>query len=289
MLPQEYINLDIDIPLESSVIEEIEKIKIISNDKIYNLTAEDKSSILEVYQKGGYSEQEDDKKSLRENFVNSGFIKINSEKITVIPPTYKYNKFGFRSDEFSIKQEGIICLGCSDTFGQYQFEQNTWPRILAKEMGLKCYNLGAPGASINYTYFLLKKFITKINSRNVFLLTPSIYRTSYFDDRNVCINISPSNLPPDLTRQNYYNHYINQPLELLFEYNCNLDAIRFLCKKYDKKLYILPNPSHYDLAQQQYFDNIPLPLTDRAADGYHMGKVSQEILAQKFLSMYYDD
>ena len=77
-----------------------------------------------------------------------GFYNEKTKKF--VYPKFKFNSAGYRSDEFVLNDtpEGIITLGCSDTFGTGQHLEGIWAKMLSNKIGGKLYNLGSPGAGV---------------------------------------------------------------------------------------------------------------------------------------------
>lgn len=57
---------------------------------------------------------------------------------------YSINSYGYRGTEF--ESGGVAVLGCSHTFGYGQLEQDIWPTLLGKQLGLPVCNFGWPGS-----------------------------------------------------------------------------------------------------------------------------------------------
>ena len=89
------------------------------------------------------------------------------------PITYEYNNYGFRTpDDFILKQEGNVFLGCSHTFGIGHYLENTWSYKLSKKIGGKFYNISEPGSGIQLQYEYLNYFKDKIKFNNLFHFLP---------------------------------------------------------------------------------------------------------------------
>ena len=78
---------------------------------------------------------------------------------------YTFNEYAFRSDPFF--GEGILFLGCSFTFGIGMIWENTWAYLVAKKLGLKCWNLGIGGASNDMAFRCASYWIPKLKPRYV--------------------------------------------------------------------------------------------------------------------------
>jgi len=92
-----------------------------------------------------------------------------------LPPlSYKFNKHRFRCDELveQTETESIMFLGCSMTFGVGVHKENTWPYLIAKELGLKEINLGIPGGNLDSAYRVYSYWQPRIKSKYTCLLIP---------------------------------------------------------------------------------------------------------------------
>ena len=103
------------------------------------------------------------------------------------PITYRLNSYGFRSDEFSLKESGNVFLGCSDTFGVGHKLEHSWPYLLTK---LKfpnetIYNLGAPGSGSDTHFRLINSLKYKLKIKNIFHWLPIRTRFEIFNDKKL--------------------------------------------------------------------------------------------------------
>ena len=107
---------------------------------------------------------------------------------------YQFNSAGFRTGEFK-DCDCAVFLGCSYTIGIGLPYHNTWPLLVAEELGLECYNLGLGNGSWDGIYRIGSYWIEKLNPKIVFILEPpgvryevlpfgtvSVYNESKFKD-----------------------------------------------------------------------------------------------------------
>lgn len=107
---------------------------------------------------------------------------------------YKFNSFGFRSEEFTTTDDNIMFLGCSLTFGTGIPIENTWAYITSKELNLKCYNLGIPGGSSDTCFRLCLGWIDKLKPKMVIFRRPPGIRMEFIiNERIENINIGCTN------------------------------------------------------------------------------------------------
>jgi hypothetical protein len=95
--------------------------------------------------------------------------------------TYKFNSHGFRCEEFS-DEPTLMALGCSNTVGIGLPVDKIWPELLAKELNMKCANLGIGGGSLDTTFKLCHGYIDIVKPKIVVLLEPSAERIEIFID-----------------------------------------------------------------------------------------------------------
>lgn len=99
------------------------------------------------------------------------------------PISYVHNNLGFRSYEnFQEGDEGNLFLGCSHTFGESLYLEDTWGYKVNKQIGGKFLNLGIPGTSMETGARLLLTYLKYFKVRNVFVYYPHIYRYEFLSD-----------------------------------------------------------------------------------------------------------
>jgi hypothetical protein len=117
--------------------------------------------------------------------------------------TYKFNSYGFRCEEFDNKPT-MMTLGCSNTFGTGLPVDKIWPELLAKDLNMKCANLGIGGGSLDTAFRMCEGYIDIINPKLVVLLEPPEVRMELFLND---INNGPSMLGPWIAEHfNPYHH-----------------------------------------------------------------------------------
>jgi len=231
-----------------------------------------------------------------DSWIENGFITENgSEEIKWNYPIYNQNKYGFRTDEW-IDQEGIIFLGCSDTYGHYSHEKNTWARIVSKNFDKRCYNLGINGGTIIGCYRLLKRWLPDIKSKTVCLLIPGLSRLELFSydsfgQRHISIGdktvLTPPNTKLDKQTQDSIFKLITENIcsaaYKAVTLNLALDGIKSICEKNNINLVYEYNPYTF---QSRDNTNIKLPADSElglAMDLAHKGNVYQESIAKHFI------
>lgn len=216
-------------------------------------------------------------------------------------PEFKYNSLGYRSDEFS-PDEGIITLGCSDTFGMGQRLEKTWSYLVSKKVGGKLYNLSIPGASPESNYMDFRHYANTFSKgTKVFWLIPSATRMTVHGD-NYHQNVTPSvieeiraigkNVRNPLSEyqldviSNYYMEFYNNITNTVIRLQSLIDAMKGICFEYGFELYLQGNPVNY--GEQEKFPLFSAKINgypDRAADLSHLGVSYQKFVADKFIEM----
>jgi hypothetical protein len=102
----------------------------------------------------------DTKELYLKNFKNN-HSKLEKYGWINAPITYKFNNYGFRSDEFS-HDPNIMFLGCSHTCGIGISVEHTWANIVSKTVGLKNFNLGIGGSSNDTAFRLAQHWIPQL-------------------------------------------------------------------------------------------------------------------------------
>jgi len=96
--------------------------------------------------------------------------------------TYDFNSHGFREQEFSIGPNWLA-LGCSFTQGTGVYQHQRWTTRVAEDIGLRCWNLGLAGASLDTCYRVACHYLPILQPRFVVLLEPRPNRMEIYDDR----------------------------------------------------------------------------------------------------------
>lgn len=236
-------------------------------------------------------------KESRDNLNRGGFI-VNNK---LVHPTYTINDHGFRCNQFHKKSTGIVTLGCSDTFGEYQFLEKTWPYLVASHLNQECWNLSSCGGDIGINYIHFLRYSKSIKFDKVFILIPSPTREIYYKDFGSKLTTRQFNKSTDKyyrqIKQNYnisdkiikelHHHDIDKvqnDLNRMFYINSYLEAIQGLAKKNNAKVYFIPNINYFkkdcivvkDFPDKQKTYNL-------ACDLVHAGSTFQKKIADSFI------
>ena len=239
-----------------------------------------------------------EKPELKNILANNGFVKDDGE---IDWPRHIVDKFGFRSDNWETGEKGIIFLGCSDMFGYGNYLENTIAHIVAKNFNLKNYNLSIPGGGLDKCYRVLKYHIENIISDTVVLLVPEASRRVFYtksQEGNLNANFITSDdyLDRSFLEEVFIKLYSNE-YEMFLHVNKNIDAIKYICEKYNKRLIMMKNPLYYSDKDSCDLDRELIELGGRkekevwrpddiAADLCHYGAKGQKIIADKIISKF---
>ena len=217
-----------------------------------------------------------------------GFLDKESRPVI---PVYEFNEYGFRSESWATGEEGIIFLGCSDTFGTSQFLEKTWPYLVAEHFGVKRYNLAKPGGSNDSAYRFLKNFIKDIPGKYVCMLEIELTRLEVWSKEGVMdinggsLQSLYSNKELRYLSQWYLNHG-SDPRQSIVNYTRSIDAIKYLCVENNKQYIGIYNPC-YDNSisgiNPTYNVKMNNAIDDLAGDCLHKGKHFQKLIADEMI------
>ena len=131
--------------------------------KHYNWFSSDSS---DVYQRNFYEKQSE--------LADAGWDNPDQ------PIVYRFNKAGFRDDNFDNQPAGIA-LGCSLTFGVGVHEHCAWPQLLSEKLGMRVWNLGIAGGGQDVCFRVLDHMLDELQPQFVIYQQPSPWRWEFFD------------------------------------------------------------------------------------------------------------
>ena len=155
--------------------------------------------------------------------------------------TYKFNDYGFRSDDFDDTGDSIVFLGCSFTLGIGVPWENTFSKIVSNNLKLKCFNLGVSGGSMDSCFRFSFYWLEKLKPKIVVLLKPDMYRKEIKTNRRVGQYIY-NNILPNIDRKGFkryevfYKDWILEDQNAKLSTEKNLLAIKYLSDKINSKL-----------------------------------------------------
>lgn len=213
---------------------------------------------------------------------------------------YRYNNEGFRTDDdFSDKEEGIVCLGCSFTEGIGLPIEFNWGYLLAKELNKKHYNLGQGALGLDSAFRLLLGYKDSLKFKNVFLLVPPPYRYEWLIGDNELFQPFLEGKHQDFLQwlgQSFGGSTpIKEEHETFFKsfvfggehqdtMHCikNVLSLKGLCADIGANLYIV-NSELTRIEREKYSDTGIL-----SRDG-HPSSGQQEFYKEQFLKQYYEN
>ena len=153
---------------------------------------------------------------------------------------YQFNSNGFRCDEFTTDPT-IMFLGCSLTAGVGLPVDVIWPELVARQLGMKCANLGQGGGSADTAFRLCHGWIDQIRPKRVIYLKPPGVRWEMLvQERTMLFNVYKTK---ELARyQTYADDYLSDENNHYFNDLKNTMAIEQICRSRGVDLHIF-NPS----------------------------------------------
>lgn len=100
----------------------------------------------------------------------------NEDKDINIP--YYLNKHGYRSEEFN-KNNEVLVLGCSQTYGSGMLNEFTWPEFFCNNINKKYSRIASRGDSINGQVYKAFKYFEEIGNPKIVLALFPLYRLEY--------------------------------------------------------------------------------------------------------------
>lgn len=186
------------------------------------------------------------------------FYRDYSTKDIIEKIPYDLNGFGYRSKKFD-KDNEVLILGCSQTFGLGMHDAFTWPEIFCKSINKKYSRIAAPGDSINgqvykaFNYFeeighpkivvgifpifrleytkIINKFITQADLKKEEKDQNPIGIAYIIEDYNIKISQMPYD-PQFVLPQEFLVFYNFMFLKMLEQY-CESHGIKFIWSIYD--------------------------------------------------------
>jgi len=246
-----------------------------------------------------------EKPELKNILAKNGFVRDDGQ---INWPSHIVNNFGFRSDDWETGEKGIIFLGCSDMFGYGQYLEYTMSYIVSKHFNLKNYNLSVPGGGLDQCYRILKYHVENINSDTVVLLVPEASRRVFYTkskevllnantiDNKVSVKLADGELDSSFLTEVFIKLFSNE-YYMFLHVNKNIDAIKYICEKHNKRLIIMKNPLYYlEKDSIELFreleevggteeEEVWRPY-DTAADLCHFGAKGQKIIANRIISKF---
>jgi lysophospholipase L1-like esterase len=194
--------------------------------------------------------------------------------------SYDLNSYGFRCDEFEENQESILFLGCSNTLGYGMPKEKSWTHLVAQSLGLKEYNLGVGGGSLDCAFKLYNAWQPIIKAKHTVLLIPpaprfEIFANGLYHTIGSWIKLNPGHMGfTSSVVENYVDMLTNDEyMQTLKDRNCH--AIKNLARETNSNLIIK------DSADVSNNEN-----EIKGRDGTHPGPAWHERLAKMVLGEF---
>jgi hypothetical protein len=162
------------------------------------------------------------KKRTREQLINLGY----TDKCI----TYKYNEYGFRTENFHNKGNSIIFLGCSFTEGVGVRYQDTMANVVSKRLNLDGINLSVGGGANDTSFRLANYWIEKLKPSIVVFQPTEVSRLETFCDDHIPRLCLPSPAFSEDWLSCYYKNYILNDENFKLNYDKNRLAIEQICQ-----------------------------------------------------------
>ena len=196
-------------------------------------------------------------------------LKNNKQKLQQIgwidkEISYQFNSNGFRTDEFE-DCDCAVFLGCSFTIGIGIPYENTWPHLVSKELGLKCFNLGQGNGSWDTSFRIGSYWIEKLNPKYVIAMGPPSTRYEIMPHGTISIH----------QEENFKNTLLSDLFMFDRNYELNKQKNIIALKSFCKNTLIM----EYD---SEWFN---VNWVDMARDLAHPGIKTNALLKNKVLDL----
>jgi hypothetical protein len=151
--------------------------------------------------------------------------------------TYKFNSYGFRSEEFC-NSDNMISLGCSHTMGIGLPIENTWAYIVSNRLKLKNFNFGIAGGSNDSSFRMAYNWIYQLRPKIVVLMITHSVRMEVVSGLEIC-QYSAASLEYSHGGR-IWNDWIMDDTNGNINALKNIMAIQHLCCSLNIKLIITP-------------------------------------------------
>lgn len=195
---------------------------------------------------------------------------------------YDYNSQNFRSIEFEEPHDAIACFGCSHTEGEGVRTEYRWSDIIAKTLGLKCYNLGIGGSGVNSHYQQVSEWVPKLKPKAVFVFASYPVRYDvYYKGKKITLNRKIYGAKDSMEHKHFeimWRIFLNDDRNFSSNYKKSIEAIKYICLQLDIPCVVMP--------VEEYF--LTDPIDGRARDLDHPGESQHGRIAEAMLKEFYN-
>lgn len=194
--------------------------------------------------------------------------------------TYRFNSHGYRADEFD-SEPCLVALGCSYTVGIGLPDRQTWPRLVATAMNIKCANLAWGGYSADTCYRLAEYWLPVLRPAYVCMLLPPEHRLELLLDQDspVQFEVFMPGSESIIFKESdaFLKHWFTNDQNAAINQRKNERALRQLCRELGIPCMVLDAASHMWGSREDI---------GYARDCMHGGPPAHAIIARKFLDAY---
>lgn len=149
---------------------------------------------------------------------------------------YVNNSHGFRSDEFSLK-DNFVTVGCSFTYGIGLPQSHIWPSRLSEKLDLPVYNLGVPGGSGDTCYRVVKHYVPLLKPKIVVVCEPPISRLEIFINQCPYIYVPTNPEVYGYGKDQWIKHWYTSHENSQIHACKNLEAMAYICQLAGSEFY----------------------------------------------------
>lgn len=150
--------------------------------------------------------------------------------------TYKFNSYGFRSEEFNL-DPSVVFLGCSLTLGIGLPWDSLWTTQLARELKLQSFNLAIGGSSHDTAFRMAYAWLAQLQPKLVVLGTTFAERLELLAEQAI-VQLSPHTAEP----RDFYGAWIDCDTNGKLNKLKNILATEHVCQQLGIK-FILVDPT----------------------------------------------
>lgn len=185
------------------------------------------------------------------------------------PVTYTFNSLGFRCEEIDEGKDSIVFLGGSEVVGNGLHIEHSFTNIVAKELGLACYNLGQSAGANDTIYRLASYWLPKLKPKLVIISGVTPLRMEVLN--NFLDNPIQHFLPALDGHHPFFKTWLSCEENGTFNEEKNKIAVDHICSVNNLKLL--------------RFEDTDFERIDYARDFIHKGIESNKKFAQQILDL----